>query len=165
MITIGEAQISDISSIKNVLSTTWRDTYRSFLSESVIKRVTSEWHSPQTLRNEIDRDSTYMGVAKSDHDIVAMITAHQDGLLLYVSRLYVLPAYQRQGIGYSLLEASYSAFPTTERVRLDVEEQNPVGRAFYLKLGFTEVDQTSDDVFGTVLHSIVMEREIVRNPT
>ena len=72
-----------------------------------------------------------------------MITAHEDGLLLFVSRLYVLPGHQRRGVGKKLLEAGYSAFPGTERVRLEVEEQNPVGRAFYRKLGFTGERESS----------------------
>ncbi|MDJ0706927.1 MAG: GNAT family N-acetyltransferase [Leptolyngbyaceae cyanobacterium MO_188.B28] len=163
MITISEAHLSDVSAIKNVLSVTWQDTYRSFLSDSAIESVTSHWHAPQVLENEIERDSTFVGIARSGKDVVAMITAHENEDLIFVSRLYVLPSFQRRGIGITLLSASYSAFPMAKRVKLEVEEQNLVGLAFYRKLGFAEVDRTEDDVFGILLHSIVMEREIERN--
>ena len=164
MITIAAAQIRDIPSIKHVLAATWRDTYRSFLSDESIEQVTAKWHSPEILQNEIERSTTYSGIAKTDREeIVAMITAHEVGSLLFVSRLYVLPSHQRCGIGCRLLDASYARFPETTLVRLDVEEQNPHGRAFYRKLGFVEIERKSEDVFGTLLHSIVMERDIVRS--
>jgi RimJ/RimL family protein N-acetyltransferase len=67
---------------------------------------------------------------------------------------------QRQGIGQRLMEESYRAFPEIKRIQLDVEEQNPKGRAFYRKLGFEEVGIKIDDVAGTKLNSIVLEKHI-----
>ena len=163
MIHIAQAQLSQVPEIKHVLSTTWHDTYGSFLPVAAIERVSSIWHSPDRLRSEIEGSKSYSGVAKTDDgEIVAMVTSHQQGDVLFVSRLYVVPDFQRYGLGHRLLEASYAAFPGTTRVRLDVEEKNPVGRAFYHKLGFADVGRISNDVFGTRLESIVMEREIVR---
>jgi ribosomal protein S18 acetylase RimI-like enzyme len=163
MITITEAQIRDIPPIRRVLAVTWRDTYRSFLSEESIEQVTARWHSEEILQNEIESSATYCGVAKTDQDeVVAMITAHEAGQILLVSRLYVLPAHQRRGIGSRLLRASYAKFSETTMARLHVEAQNPHGRAFYRKLGFLDVKRKSEDVFGTLLQSIVMECGIVR---
>ena len=89
-----------------------------------------------------------------------MITAHSQGELLLIARLYVLPEYQRQGIGERLMEESFRAFPQTRRVQLDIEEENPKGRAFYRKLGFTEIRVKTDDIAGTKLNSIVLEKHI-----
>lgn len=164
MITIAEAAVGDIPLIRRVLATTWRATYRSFLSDDAIDQVTSQWHSPEVLRREIDQSSTYVGIARSNEEgVVAMITAHETDRLLFVSRLYVLPSLQRRGIGRLLLDASYAQFPRTRVVRLEVEEQNPHGRAFYRRLGFSEVERKSENVFGSLLQSIVMERDIVRS--
>ena len=161
MITFSEAQFPDIAAIKNVLFVTWMDTYQSFLTDSAIEKVTSQWHSPQVLKNEIECDSIYTGIARSGTEVVAMITAHEKGDVIFVSRLYVLPSYQRQGIGANLLNASCAAFPKAKRIQLEVEEQNPIGLAFYRKLGFYEIERTNEDIFGTLLHTIVMERQIV----
>jgi ribosomal protein S18 acetylase RimI-like enzyme len=89
-----------------------------------------------------------------------MVAAHLHQELLLIARLYVLPEFQRQGIGEGLMEESYRAFPQARRVQLDVEEQNLKGRAFYRKLGFWEVGVKIDDVAGTKLSSIVLEKRI-----
>ncbi|MDX2260087.1 MAG: GNAT family N-acetyltransferase [Gemmatimonadales bacterium] len=157
---IERATVNDLEGIRNVLAVTWRDTYSSFLSEEAIAKVTDEWHTPTILSAEIARASTFSGIALDAGEVVGMITAHFRAELLVVTRLYVLPGHQRRGIGQQLLHASYNAFPQASRVRLQVEEQNPVGREFYHKLGFGEVGREVDDVAGTQLRSIVLERHI-----
>ena len=161
MIDIDRARIEDLSGIKSLLAVTWRDTYSSFLPESVIAKVAADWHSPEVLEAELNRHLTFAGVARSSSaGIVGMITAHSHGELLIVARLYVLPAFQRQGLGERLMRESCRAFPQSRRIRLHVEEQNPKGRAFYRKLGFREVEVKTDEIAGTKLNSIVMEKHI-----
>jgi len=161
MIDIDRARTEDLSGIKSLLAVAWRDTYSSFLPESVIAKVAAEWHSREVLEAELNRHATFAGVARSSSaGIVGMITAHSDGELLIVARLYVLPAFQRQGIGERLMRESCRAFPQSRRIRLHVEEQNPKGRAFYRKLGFREVEVRTDEIAGTRLNSIVMETHI-----
>jgi ribosomal protein S18 acetylase RimI-like enzyme len=161
VVTIRRAKTTDIPEIRSVLAVTWRDTYWSFLSEAVIAKVTAKWHSPEVLAAEINRSSTFFGVAEnSPHGIVAMITAHSRDDILSIARIYVLPQFQRQGIGQRLIEESWRVFPQTRRVQLDVEEQNSKGRSFYRKLGFEEVGVRLDDVGGSKVNSIVMEKHI-----
>lgn len=161
MVAIYRAQVEDIPGIKTVLAVTWHDTYSAFLPESSIAEVTAEWHSPNVLETEINQSSTFQGIAKSSSaGIVGMVTAHSHDDLLIVARLYVLPEFQRQGIGERLMEESYRVFPQVQRVQLDVEEQNSKGRAFYRKLGFREVGVRTDEIAGTKVKSIVMEKHI-----
>jgi ribosomal protein S18 acetylase RimI-like enzyme len=58
------------------------------------------------------------------------------------------------------MKESYRAFPGIKRVQLDVEEQNAKGRTFYRKLGFKEVGVRIDDIAGTKLNSIMLEKDI-----
>jgi ribosomal protein S18 acetylase RimI-like enzyme len=159
MADIRRAGKEDIPAIKAVLAVTWRDTYSAFLSEASIAKVTTEWHSARVLEAEIVRSSTYVGVAtRAPKGIVGMISAHSQGDVLFVARMYVLPEFQRRGIGERMLDEACRAFPQTQRLRLDVEEQNPKGKAFYRKLGFREVGIRVDDVDGTKLNLVAMER-------
>jgi ribosomal protein S18 acetylase RimI-like enzyme len=161
MVKIRPAVTEDIPGIKSVLAATWRDAYSSFLSEESITKVTTEWHSAQVLQAEIDGQTTFVGIATGEGGrIVGVITAHSDGPQLVVSRLYLLPEFQRQGIGERMMERAFDAFPQTRRIRLVVEEQSPKGRAFYDKLGFYQIGVEVADVGGTLLRSIVMERTI-----
>lgn len=161
MVDIRLAEKDDIPGINTVLAVTWRDTYSTFLSEAAIAKVTAEWHSPRVLEGEIAKPSTYFAVATSAlSGIVAMISAHSQGEVLFVARMYVLPGFQRQGIGERMMYEACRAFPQTQRLRLDVEKQNPKGRAFYGKLGFREVGTRVEDVVGTKLDLVTMERPV-----
>ncbi len=161
MADIRRAEKDDIQGIKTVLAVTWRDTYSTFLSQASIAKATTEWHSPRVLEAEIDRPSTYIGVATSGpNEIVGMISAHSRDDVLFVARMYVLPDFQRQGIGERMMNEACRAFPQTQRLRLDVEEQNAKGKAFYRKLRFREVETRVDDVAGTKLNLVVMEKPV-----
>ncbi|MGD9582715.1 MAG: GNAT family N-acetyltransferase [Lysobacterales bacterium] len=161
MVDIRRAEKSDIAAIKAVLAVTWRDTYSTFLSEASIAKVTAEWHSLRVLEAEVARPSTYIGVATiASSEVVGMISAHSQGEVLFVARMYVLPEFQRQGIGERMMNEACRAFSQTRRLRLEVEEQNPKGRAFYRKAGFRAVETRGDDIAGTKLNLIVMEKHL-----
>lgn len=158
---IRRAEKGDVAGIKAVLTATWRDTYAHFMSEATIAKVTAEWHSPSVLEAEVTRPSTYIGVATSaSNEVVGMISAHSESEVLFVARVYVLPEFQRQGIGERLMNEACRTFPQARRLHLDVEEQNPKGRSFYRKLGFREVGTRSEDVAGTRLNVVVMEKPV-----
>lgn len=89
-----------------------------------------------------------------------MITGHLHEDLLLIARLYVLPDFQRQGIGKLLIEASCRAFPQARQVRLEVEEQNSKGRNFYSRMGFREVDVKRDELADTKTNFVVLEKAI-----
>ncbi len=160
-ITVETAQIADIPAIKQVLSSTWHQTYQHILSPKKIEKITSEWHTPERLRRNIESGKIYSGVAKTELDeIVGMITVRFNDPTIYISQLYVLPQFQRKGIGAQLLDEGRKAFPFAKKARLEVAEQNPIGRAFYRKAGFIEVGNNSVNLFGVTLHSIILERAL-----
>ena len=129
------AKVEEVPAIKQVLSETWIDAYQSFIPVEVIQKITSLWHSPESLAAEIENPRVFFHVAKSERGaIVGLLTAGQPGnSVIYIGRLYVLPGHQRQGIGVKLLDACVAAFPEAKVFRLDVEEQNEKGLAFYRK--------------------------------
>ena len=163
MISIEHANVKDVLEIKQVLSETWRATYNSFLSQATINKVTSVWHNPDQLAAEIQNPNIYFGVAKSkDGAIIGLITVRKisdDTAVL--SRLYILPQYQRQGIGRQLLQAGITAFPTIRTIRLEVEENNQSAYTFYHNHGFRETESKEERVEGEVIKVKVMEKQII----
>jgi ribosomal protein S18 acetylase RimI-like enzyme len=155
---VRRATEADIPSICAVLADTWRDTYGGFFPLEAIERATAAWHAPHVLAAELARAGTFTGVVEDGTGVVGMVTARLRTEVVEIARLYVRPGAQRRGLGGRLLAAALAAFPDRARTRLEVEAQNPKGRAFYTKAGFVEVGERSVEVSGTALHLIVMER-------
>lgn len=162
MIRIERAHVKDVLEIKQVLSETWRATYSSFLSQATINTVTSVWHSPNQLAAEIQNPHIFFGVAKtSDGAIIGLTTVgHITDDLVVLSRLYVHPQYQGQGIGTRLLQAGMTAFPAARTIRLEVEEHNHPAYTFYYHHGFRDTASKEERVEGEVITVMVMEKLI-----
>ncbi len=162
MITIQPAQVEEVQDIKQVLSETWIDTYSSFLPVEVIQGITSLWHSPEGLAAEIEDERVCFSVAKDEHGaILGLVTAGRPtDEVVYIARLYVLPGHQRHGIGARLMEACVAAFPGTETLRLEVEEQNEKGLSFYQKQGFSEISCKEEELEGVSLTVVEMEKKL-----
>jgi ribosomal protein S18 acetylase RimI-like enzyme len=163
MVGIERATIEDVLEIKQVLSETWRATYNPFLSQATINTVTSVWHSLDRLAAEIQNPRIFFGVAKTENGaIIGLTTVGQitdDTVVL--SRLYVHPQYQRQGIGSQLLQAGSTAFPTAHTIRLEVEENNQSAYTFYHNHGFREKEHKEERVETDAIKVKVMEKRIV----
>jgi ribosomal protein S18 acetylase RimI-like enzyme len=162
MVSIECANVEDVPEIKQVLSETWRATYSSFLSQATINTVTSVWHSPNQLAAEIQNPRIFFGVAKNgDGTIIGLATVgHISDDTVVLSRLYVHPQYQRQGIGSQLLQAGIITFPTTHIIRLEVEEINHSAYTFYHDHGFRETESKEERVEGDIIKVTVMEKRI-----
>ena len=158
MTIVRRATVDDVPAIRSVLAVTWRDTYGAFVPLEAIERTTAVWHAPEALAAELADSTTYTGVAVDQSGVVGMVTAHGRPDAVDIARLYVHPAAQRRGIGARLLTSALSAFPDVPRARLEVEAQNPKGRAFYAQAGFVPVAERTVEAFGVSLRVIVMER-------
>ena len=162
MITIQQAEVGEVQEIKQVLSESWIDTYGPFLPLEVIRKVTSVWHSPETLAAEIENERVFFNIAKNEQgEIIGLLTADQPSEeVVYIARLYVLPGHQRQGIGARLMDTCVAAFPGTETLRLEVEEQNEKGLSFYRKQGFREISRREEELEGVSLMVVEMEKKL-----
>jgi ribosomal protein S18 acetylase RimI-like enzyme len=160
MADIERAAMQDVLAIRDVLRETWHDTYESLLSETAMEAITSQWHAPELLTEQLQNPEIYFAIARDGEVVAGVVTARKQDDAIVVDRLYVRPQYQRRGIGRQLLESSYRAFRGARRVRLSVEAENRKGIAFYAKQGFRETARHSGEVAGACLESVVMERPL-----
>jgi len=141
MTTIQNARVEQVQQIKDLLSRTWADTYGSLLPEIVIQTANASWHSIEALTAQIENDGVYLPVATNEAgEVIGMATAVLQDDVLILSRLYVDPTQQRQGIGGLLLQAAIDAHPTARKIHLEVERDNEKGFNFYKKRGFLKTD-------------------------
>jgi ribosomal protein S18 acetylase RimI-like enzyme len=157
---IERASMQDVQTITELLRETWHDTYASLLPKVAIETITSEWHAPELLAEQIQSPDIYFAIARDGGVVAGVITAQKQGDAIVVARLYVRPEHQRRGIGRELLESSYRVFSDAQRVRLTVEADNRKGVAFYTKQRFREVARSSEEMSGARLEKVLMERSL-----
>ncbi|PKL39720.1 MAG: GNAT family N-acetyltransferase [Spirochaetae bacterium HGW-Spirochaetae-1] len=160
MITIREVTENDLPDVEQLLSYTWADTYASFLSDKIIHKVTELWHNPQLLRKQIQNPHVHFLIAvNEDGTFVGLSTAViNDEKNIVLGRLYVHPQHQHRGIGTRLLKKSIDNFPEARTVHLEVEENDIKGVRFYLKHGFLEIERRQENMEGTILNVLIMEK-------
>jgi ribosomal protein S18 acetylase RimI-like enzyme len=136
-LTIRAAVAEDLSDVRRLLAATWHDTYDALLGTERVTATTSRWHAPDVLANQSALPHASFLVALQEGVVVGHAFAVEQGDdVLLLSRLYVLPTHQRQGIGEALLAAVIERHPETVRVDLVVEARNVKGMAFYGRHGF-----------------------------
>jgi ribosomal protein S18 acetylase RimI-like enzyme len=75
-----------------------------------------------------------------------------------LDRLYVLPSYQGQGVGKSLLESVIEHFKGLKEMFVDVEELNKGAIEFYKRQGFSAYDDSEELIGGKKFKVIEMIR-------
>ena len=161
MFTIERATVEEGDLIKQVLSETWIATYANHLSRSTIEQVTTHWHDPRLLRSQIEKLGDYFAVAKDDGTIIGLITVIVlSSEELYLPRLYVRPAYQRKGVGSRLLNAAIASYPDATVIRLEVEQQNATGHAFWRSQKFVDIGTNIEQIGTDTIAVITMERRL-----
>jgi ribosomal protein S18 acetylase RimI-like enzyme len=142
---IRPATEGDLESVRGVLVETWHDTYDALMGREKVVEITGKWHSVEVLARQLAAAGTSFLVAETEQRVVGHAFAHgQDGAALYLRRLYVLPSWQRQGIGEQLLAAILSRHPQSRMVRLNVETENAKAVAFYRRQGFRVTGQAME---------------------
>jgi ribosomal protein S18 acetylase RimI-like enzyme len=162
-ITLHTAMPSDADDIASLLRTSWAATYGSLLTPDELSTVAQEWHHPDRLRQQVSDPRVGFLLARTDAGAlvgVATVQRSDDGATVSVLRLYVLPDFQGQGIGSQLLNRALAAFPTAQRIELQVAEGNPSGLSFWMKRGFRACGQDEVRIGDITLALVSMERTV-----
>ena len=96
---------------------------------------TNYTHQPEMLEQALSH-SLVIYVALDGYAVVGLIRLVGDGFSsIFVQDLIVLPSYQRQGIGRSLMKEALEDYKDAYQVQL-VTEQTEKNVGFYRSLGF-----------------------------
>jgi GNAT superfamily N-acetyltransferase len=143
---IRAALAGDVEPVRLLLRATWHDTYDAIIGRDRVIALTEQWHAPAKLRNQISASDHVFLVAHRGETLVGhACSTRYSHELLYLGRLYVLPAAQRCGIGHRLLAAILDRSPGVRRVRAKVEAANAKARNFYRREGFTDAGEVLED--------------------
>lgn len=150
----------DLEAIKALLAETWHATYDAIYGQKRVNEITAEWHSMAALRARLTHPHSEFLVADDGKAIAGMAFAASvdEGRVVWLRQLYVLPAQQRRGIGAMLLDEVSESFPEASLIRLEVEVENLNAIGFYRAQGFIVSDaaETTQDEVSVV----VMEKAL-----
>jgi ribosomal protein S18 acetylase RimI-like enzyme len=158
---IRPATPADLPAIQQLLRETWHATYDPIYGADEVARVSCQWHALDALSRQMDLPQSAFLVAEQDGAIIATSLAHEiEPGLIRLSRLYVHPAIQQNGLGKRLLDATLASFSLDVRVRLDVEALNTRAIAFYERHGFFLAGALDDANARTGSGTLIYERPV-----
>lgn len=154
-IDIRPAALSDVEGMSRVLDKAWRESYKDIFSAERIAAYTGEYR--RRSFTELIESGRDVFVLLADGEVIAVCAARTCAEKPFegyaeIMLLYVLPEWQRKGMGKKLLSHTLRKMRGKgyKSAVLDTAEQNAPARRFYEKFGFTErktaVSRKFDDV-------------------
>jgi len=159
---IRKAEIDDLPAVRDVLIATWHDTYDRIYGIDDVTFLTERWHSAPALARNLRAPQGCFLVAEQAGEVMATAFADRRGDVVFLHRLYVLPAFQGQGVGRALLQAVTDAYSGATSMRLEVEPANVAASAFYFAQGFRFTGQSVAGDRNARIPVEVMERALAR---
>jgi len=153
-IKIRKAIESDAIKIAAMGACVWVDTYATEgVSDKIARFILSEFTEENILK--ILRDKTVF-VASSNVNLMGYIVlGPESNNTIEIETLYILPKYQRAGIGSKLVQMA-TKLPV-KSIWLSVWELNHTAIDFYSKIGFRETGELYFDLYGDKIRNIVLE--------
>lgn len=158
---IGLVTSRDLPAVRDQLVATWHATYDTLYGVATVDDITARWHSLDILAQQIARPGTMFLMATDVRNRVlgsSYAVATTAGTI-HLSRLYIAPVAQGQGIGRRLMSATFAALPPAHTHRLEVEPRNAAAIAFYRREGFIEIGRTSDCGGSSGRPGLIFERQ------
>lgn len=129
------AREADAITIAHLRQRIWADTYRGIYPVEMIEQFDYGWHTRQDLARI--QSSAYMVYLIMEEDSPVGYLNLKHGETLKLMSLYILPEYQRRGIGRSAfrLVRRHCAEHGISRFTCQCHPQNGSARAFYEAMG------------------------------
>ena len=134
----------DLEKIRQLLISTWHDTYDSIYGAEAVNEINENWHSRSALEDRLIKPNTEFIVADNGTKILGIAFAEQEKKIVQLHQLYVDPDFQGQGVGKQLLQEIYFCFDSAETIQLEVDPQNTGAIEFYKACDFTQTGETQN---------------------
>lgn len=146
----------DARAVGAVARKTWAATYQHIIPEAIQGELLAQWYAEDRLVRSIGNPNAAFFVAEEgEGGIVGFANAFplQESGDAELGRLYILPEHQRKGLGRQLVRTAVDALRTThqvERLFVQVETENWIGRRAYEALGFAYLREYEHELLGHV---------------
>lgn len=152
-IKVSGAAVEDVENILKLKDEVWVAAYvnkdHSITAEDIRGR---EDKSPERLARmrtvvQCGDGLARVWIAKDGEEIVGMCSADKGEKMNILSALYVLPSYQRMGVGCRLLEKAFAWLGGEKPISLEVVEYNADAIVFYKRCGFEITGDADSYIF------------------
>lgn len=171
MITVQKPDPEDARAIQEVLYNTWLDTYPNKeigITEEDVKAHFKKSLSPEMLEKRrlgilTPPPNQVLLVAKDSNKVVGICRIVLRENVNQLQAIYVLPSYQRKGVGMLLWKTISKFLDPTKKTIVHVATYNEKAIDFYKKIGFSETGKKFvDDRFKMPVSGVLIpETELV----
>jgi diamine N-acetyltransferase len=162
MFTVKNADLNDITLIRDLTYQVWPQTYASIISQEQIEYMLELMYSKESLKEQINSGAQFIIVYENNTPVGFASYQETAPALFKLNKLYVLPSQQGKGTGKLLVEYIITAAKKRngEALQLQVNRRNKA-KFFYEKLGFVVIKEFDFDIGnGYVMDDYVMEKKI-----
>ncbi|MEF3353906.1 GNAT family N-acetyltransferase [Paenibacillus sp. GYB006] len=165
MLTIRFVSNDDIPHIQAIARETWIFTYGDIYPMEYIHHFLSKAYSYGNLSRSVERDlqsaKRNFLIAEFNNEVVGYAQTRQVNEEDYeLLRIYIRPGYHKQGIGNEFIQEFVQVLKPIKKMFAWVAKDNHIGRAFYEKRGFKEVEEKVETIDGNSKIQIKYELEI-----
>lgn len=152
---------NDINGIAECAMITWHDTYDELLPGGQVDYMLEKYQSYDAIKNDIKNNGYIYYIAVFRGKVVGFCGIHPeaDRKKLFISKIYVLPKYHRNGIATRLFNIVLELYKNDYKTfYLTVNKYNKRAIKTYEHFGFTIADSTVSDIgSGYFMDDYIME--------
>lgn len=160
MMSIRPLAEADIPLVGNVARTIWQATYSALISQAQIDYMLADRYAPKLIRAQLDDAHHAWRIAWCGDEMAGFTHAQIQSPACKIEKLYILPRYQRQGLGRSLIDEikTFARDNAAIQLWLQVNRHNNGAIAAYQHCGFVMLEARVFDIGGGfVMDDYVME--------
>ena len=154
-IQIIKASMKDLLSIVDIAQRTFIESYGKFNTSENLNLYLKNTLNQSKLQGELEHAHSNFYLVKSNNDVIGYLKVNEKHAqtefkdkhdTLEIERIYVLKAFQSEGIGRKLIDKTiqFAKFKGKKKIWLGVWKENKEAIRFYQKLGFVN---TGEHVF------------------
>lgn len=153
---------NDIMGISGCAYITWHNAYDELLPKGQVDYMIKKYQSFDVIKQDILKNGYNYYIAESNNKVIAFCGIKPELDKLFISKIYVLPKWQRHGIASSLFQTVVSDFATKYNTfYLTVNKNNTKAISVYKSFGFDITDTVVTDIGGGyVMDDYIMEYTI-----
>jgi len=155
------ATLADIPAIQTLAAHTWHITYYSLVPAGQVDYMLGLFYTDEVLHQQLTDPKHHFFVCYQENQLVGYAQGIEQANNMKLSKLYVLPNQQGNGIGQHLMKAIEHCAQSLHYsiIQLYVNRGNPA-QQFYEKQGFVIVREEDVPIGDYYMNDFVMEKSL-----